>query len=61
MIRINGHFVTKFEIELDVDSFEDICEEKMSRDQSDELISKVIKKEYGIWPQQIWVGREVKR
>jgi len=61
MIKINGTFKTNFLIELDVDSFDDISEEKMSIEQSNKLIAEKINQKYGLNPREIWVGREVKQ
>lgn len=75
MIKINGwfNFVVNFNnqynplfakadyvVELDINSFDDIDEEKMSIEESDVLIEKAITKKYGVIPTHIWVGKEVK-
>jgi hypothetical protein len=59
MIKINGYFKTAFIVEIDVDSFDDICEEKMPIKTSDKMVLEAIEKKYGITPNDIWVGREV--
>lgn len=64
MIKINGNMNyharvnnlaslyanSDFIVELDIDSFNDICEENMSIEESDKLIEDAIIKKYGVTP-----------
>lgn len=60
MIKIKGYFKNDFIVDLDVDSFDDICEGKMSLQKSDELITEAIEKKYGVYPDYIFVENPIK-
>lgn len=61
MIKIKGVYTEKnnFTVEIPVNSFEDICFYKMSRDNSDEIIKNAIIEKYGIVPDEIIVEKEI--
>jgi hypothetical protein len=60
MIKVTGKFTNSFTVELDINSFEDIYFEKMSREESDELIRDAILKKYGDCADKILYVNEVK-
>jgi hypothetical protein len=60
MIKINGWIENSFVVELDFDSFDDICPEKMSLEESDKIIGDAIIKKYSISPDVIHVRGEIK-
>jgi len=47
MIKVSVIAKTHYNINIDVNSFEDICFENMSREDSDELVMNAIHEQYG--------------
>jgi hypothetical protein len=60
MIKVCGRFENSFIVELDYNSFLDICPDKMTLEESDKIISDAIEKKYGVYPDYVYVKDEIK-
>lgn len=61
MITVKGRCTFDFEVEIPVNSFEDIEEDHMSIESSNILIGDAIESKYGVDVYKIWVAPETNK